>query len=103
MLIYAETFVEGSYSDKCLPKVREVWPYRQSSTRVRRSGMLDLTHDARPAPTLGKNAGSNHVSRDARTKLDALTPVLDGDSFRTGSGNFVQERQRTVWELRGIL
>ena len=35
--------------------------------------------------------------------LDALTPVLDGDSFRSGLDNFVTERQQTFLELRGIL
>ena len=65
--------------------------------------MLDPTHDARLTPTLGRNAGSNHVSRDARANLGALTPVLDGDSFRTRRDNFVAERQQTLWGLRGIL
>ena len=41
--------------------------------------------------------------RDARTNLDALTPVLDDDSFRSGLDNFVAERQQTFRELRGIL
>ena len=41
--------------------------------------------------------------RDARTNHDALTPVLDGDPFRTGLDNFVAEGQQTFWVLRGIL
>ena len=41
--------------------------------------------------------------RDARTNLDALTPVLGGDSFHTGLVNFVPERQQAFLELRGIL
>ena len=65
--------------------------------------MLHPTHDARPAPTLERNAGSNHVSRDARANLGDLTPVLDGDSFRTRRDNFVAERQQAFWGLRGIL
>ena len=40
--------------------------------------------------------------RDARTNLDALTPILDGDSFRTGRHNCVAKRQQTFWELRGM-
>ena len=65
--------------------------------------MLDPTHDARLTPTLGRNAGSNPVSHDARTNLDALTPGLDDDSFRTRRDNFVAERKQTFWGLRGIL
>ena len=41
--------------------------------------------------------------RDARTNLDALTPVLDGHSFFTGLNNFVAEKQQTFRELGGIL
>ena len=41
--------------------------------------------------------------RDARTNLDARTPVLDGDSFRTGLDNFVAKRQQSFLEVRGIL
>ena len=65
--------------------------------------MLDPTHDARPAPTVGRNAGSNPVSHDARTNLDALTPGLDDDSFRTRRDNFVAERQQAFWGPRGVL
>ena len=103
MLIYAGTFVEGRYSHKRLPKVREVPRYRHSCTRVDRGGMLNQTDDARPAPTLQRKAVSNAVGRDARTNLDALAPVLDGDSFRRWLDSFVTEKQQTFWELRGIL
>ena len=65
--------------------------------------MLDPTHDARSAPTVGRNAGWNPVSRDARANLDALTPRLDCGSFRTRHDNFVAERQPAFWGLRGIL
>ena len=61
MLIYKYTFVEGRYTDASLPKIREVFQYRQSSTRVRRGGMLEPTHDARPAPALGRETGLNYV------------------------------------------
>ena len=41
--------------------------------------------------------------RDARSNLDALTPTLDGDTFRTGLDNFMAEKQQTFLEVRGIL
>ena len=41
--------------------------------------------------------------RDACTDLDALTPALGGDSFRTGLDNFVAENHQTFMKLRGIL
>ena len=41
--------------------------------------------------------------RDALTNLDAVTPALDGDGFRTGLDNFVAEKHQTFLELRGIL
>ena len=58
---------------------------------VRKRGLLD-----------SKNyAGSFRIlfSRDARTNLDALTPALDGDDFRTGLDNFVAEKHQTFLEL----
>ena len=40
---------------------------------------------------------------NARSDLDALTPALDGDAFRTGLDTFKAENHQTFFELRNLL
>ncbi|CAN0536991.1 unnamed protein product, partial [Scytosiphon promiscuus] len=59
-------------------------------------GVACWTQRTTPDPRLPSGDTPFQVlfGRDVRTTLGTPTPVLDGDSFRTGLDNFVAERHQ---------
>ena len=91
----------GGWLQEVLAELCKSWPARWDEY-VRAACWIQRTT---PDPCLPSGGTPFRIlfGRDARTNLDALTPTLDGDGFRTGLDNFVAEKQQTFLELRGIL
>ena len=91
----------GGWLQEVLAELCKSWPARWDEYVSAASWILRNTPD--PCLPSGRTPFRIFFGHDARTNLDALTPGLDGDDFRTGLNNFVAEKHQTFLELWGIL
>ena len=81
----------GGWINELMAELCKGWPGRRDESVVAACWTQRTTPDTR-LPS-GGTPFRILFGCDARMSLDALTPVLDGDSFRTGLDTFVAERQ----------
>ena len=91
----------GGWLHEVLAELCKSWPTRWDEY-VRAACWIQRTTPGPCFPS-GGTPFMIKFGRDAGTNLDALTPALDGEGFRTGLDSFVAEKHQTLLELRRIL